>query len=60
MRSRARALLGDDGSYVAEFDDLIDAKNCVALVFDSLRAHRVQHGFAPELVVEWSESAATE
>jgi DNA-binding winged helix-turn-helix (wHTH) protein len=53
-----RALPGEDGSYVVEFDDRADAETCVALVRDSLREHRARHGFAPELVVEWSESGS--
>jgi hypothetical protein len=55
-----RALPQDDGSYLVEFDDRADAEACVALVRDSLREHRAKHGFAPELVVEWSESGSTE
>jgi len=55
-----RALPQDDGSYLVEFDDRSDAEACVALVRDSLREHRARHGFAPELVVEWSESGSTE
>jgi DNA-binding winged helix-turn-helix (wHTH) protein len=53
-----RALAQDDGSYVVEFDDRADAEACVAFVRDSLREHRAQQGFAPDLVVEWSDSSA--
>jgi DNA-binding winged helix-turn-helix (wHTH) protein len=53
-----RALPREDGSYLVEFDDRADAETCVALVRDSLREHRAQHGFAPELVIEWSESGS--
>lgn len=55
-----RALPQDDGSYVAEFDDRSDAEACVTFVRESLRAHRAKQGFAPELVVEWSEARAGE
>ena len=47
-----------DGNYVVEFDDRADAEACVAFVRDSLREHRARQGFAPELVVEWSEARA--
>jgi len=52
-----RVLRREDGCYLVEFDDRADAEACVALVRDSLREHRTQHGFAPEIVVEWSEPA---
>lgn len=50
-----RALPREDGSYVVEFDERADAEACAAVVRDFLREHRAQHGFAPELVLEWSE-----
>lgn len=55
-----RAVSQEDGSYVVEFDDRGDAEACVARVRESLREHRAQHGFAPEVVVEWGEAGATE
>lgn len=54
-----RALRQEDGSYVVEFDDRADAEACLAFVRESLREHRAQQGFAPEIVVEWSEPGGT-
>ncbi len=51
-----RTLAQEDDSYLVEFDRRADAEACVARVRDSLREHRARHGFAPELVVEWSET----
>ncbi len=55
-----RALAREDGSYVVEFDSRADAEACVARVRDSLREHRAQHGFAPELAIEWSGPGSPE
>jgi tetratricopeptide (TPR) repeat protein len=53
-----RPLAQDDGSYAVEFDDRADAEACLAFVRESLREHRARQGFAPELVVEFSEARA--
>lgn len=55
-----RPLQQADGSYVVEFDQRSDAEACIAFVRESLREHRAQHGFAPELLVEWGDARQAE
>lgn len=53
-----RPLQHGDGRWLVEFESRAKAEACVRLVGDSLREHRAQQGFAPELVVEWIEGNA--